>query len=81
MNVVETIQDKVFHLPRAAQEEVLEMVERVEERYQHLNEPAKTNGAGLKPHPLRMIADLATDVGVADFAERHDFYANGKLED
>ncbi len=81
MNVVETIQDKVFHLPRAAQEEVLEMVEQIEERYHHIAEPAKTNGAGLKPHPLRMIADLATDVGVADFAERHDFYANGKPED
>lgn len=79
MNVIETIQDKVFHLPPKAQEEVLEIVEQIEERYQHA--PAKSNGEGLKLHPLRMIADLATDVGVTDFAQRHDFYANGKLEE
>jgi len=80
MNVVDTIHDKVFHLPREAQEEILEMVEQIEERYHHVNEPAGTNGSGLKRHPLRMIADLAMDVGMTDFAERHDFYANGKLE-
>ncbi len=33
MNVVETIREKVFHLPPKAQEEVLEMVEKIEERY------------------------------------------------
>lgn len=31
--------------------------------------------------PLTRIAKMAKDVGVTDFAERHDFYANGKLED
>lgn len=32
MNVVETIREKVFHLPPNAQKEVLEMVEQIEER-------------------------------------------------
>lgn len=32
-------------------------------------------------HALTLIANLAVDVGVDDLAERHDFYAHGKLED
>jgi hypothetical protein len=77
MNVVDTIREKVFHLPPKAQEEVLEIVEQIEERYHVSENPARSNGA----HPLTLIADLAMDVGVTDFAERHDLYANGKLED
>ncbi len=34
MNVVETIRQKVIHLPPKAQEEVLEIIEQIEERYQ-----------------------------------------------
>lgn len=37
MNISETIQQKVFHLPLGAQEEVLEIVERMEERYETKN--------------------------------------------
>lgn len=72
MNVVETIQQKVIQLPPQAQNEVLEIVEKIEERY---------HSAGKKEHPLTKIAKMAKDLGVDDFAERHDFYANGKLED
>ena len=27
------------------------------------------------PHPLTVMAELTTDLGVTDFAERHDWYA------
>lgn len=40
---------------------------------------AEPNGEPV--HALTLIANMATDVGVTDLAERHDFYANGKLED
>jgi hypothetical protein len=78
MNVAETIQQKVKHLPPQAQREVLEIVEQVESRYQTKKE--KQTRAAAK-HPLTLIAEIAVDVGVSDFAERHDFYAHGKLED
>ncbi|MCY7347549.1 MAG: hypothetical protein LH614_15195 [Pyrinomonadaceae bacterium] len=71
MNTLETIQQKVFQLPPKAQEEVLEIVEQIAERYQ-IKESV---------HPLTLIRELAVDVGVTDLAERHDFYAHGKLED
>jgi hypothetical protein len=32
-------------------------------------------------HPLTQIAELAIDTGITDLAERHDFYAHGKLEE
>lgn len=79
--MVETIRKKVFHLPPKAQEEVLRQVEQIEERYHISEDSAESNGSSKNAYPLRLIADLAMDVGVADFAERHDFYANGKLED
>ena len=72
MNVVETIQQKVYRLPLQAQREVLEIVEQVENRYQ-TNQPTE--------HPLTIIANMALDLEVTDLAERHDFYAHGKLED
>ncbi len=68
MNVAETIQQKVYRLPLKAQQEVLEIVEQVESRYQ------------TKEHPLTIIAKIQID-GPPDLAERHDFYAHGKLED
>ena len=40
---------------------------------------AEQNGESV--HALTLIANMAMDVGVTDLAERHDFYANGKLED
>jgi len=81
MNVAETINKKVIHLPSKAQEEVLDAVARIEERYQSLAPGARANGTRSAKHPLTMIAELAVDVGVSDFAERHDFYAHGKIED
>ncbi|HEY0432117.1 MAG TPA: hypothetical protein VGC61_09870 [Pyrinomonadaceae bacterium] len=33
------------------------------------------------PYPLSVIRDLATDMKVADLAERHDAYAHKKLEE
>ncbi len=80
MNMVETIREKVFHLPPTAQEEVLVMVEQIEERY-HIETSERSKEASRNAYPLTMIADLAMDVGVTDFADRHDFYANGKMED
>jgi len=44
-----------------------------------VDESIKQNGEPV--HALTMIANMATDVGVTDLAERHDFYAHGKLED
>ena len=79
--MVETIREKVFHLPPKAQKEVLIQVEQIEERYHNSDDPARSNENSKNAYPLRLIADLAMDVGVTDFAERHDFYANGKLED
>jgi len=58
--------------PQQAQDEVLEIVEKIEERYQTENK---------KEHPLTKIAKMPRDFGITDFAEKHDFYANGKLED
>lgn len=74
MNLVETIQQKVIHLPPQAQAEVLEIIEQIEERYQAADKNETV-------HPLTLIRKLAIDAGVTDLAERHDFYAHGKLED
>lgn len=79
MNVVETIQQKIVHLPPRAQKEVLEIVEQIEQRYGKEEIAAEKNGAAV--YPLTRIAELAVDVGVSDLAERHDLYAHGKLED
>ena len=74
MNIAETIQQKIIHLPPEAQEEVLEIVEQIEERYQAEDKNETV-------HPLTLIREIAIDAGVTDLAERHDFYASGKLED
>ena len=78
MNTVEAIQQKIIHLPPQAQEEVLEAIEQIERRY-WAKENKEQNGEAV--YPLTVIADLAVDVGVDDLAERHDYYAHGKLED
>lgn len=46
MNVVETIRHKVFHLPPKAQEEVLDLVEQIEERYHSGGDRTGTNCSG-----------------------------------
>lgn len=79
MNTVETIQQKVDRLPAEAQTEVLQAVEQIEQRYQRQETFAKQNGEPV--HALTLIANMAKDAGVTDLAERHDFYAHGKLED
>ncbi len=73
MNVVETIQQKIVHLPPEAQQEVLEVIEEIGERY-------RTNKEKQTTHPLDLLAEIQIDAP-PDFAERHDFYAHGKLED
>jgi len=73
MNVAETIQQKVYHLPPAAQQEVLEIVEEIGKRY-------RTKEEKQTAHPLDLLAEIQIDAP-PDFAERHDFYAHGKLED
>ncbi len=73
MNVIETIQQKVLHLPPKAQEEVLEIIEQIEERYQ-------SEGKKEQVHALTLLAQISIDAP-PDFAEHHDFYAHGKLED
>ncbi len=79
MNIVEAITEKVIHLPTNAQEEVLEAVEQIEKRYAKNGNPNGQNGE--VEHPLTTIAKMSKDVGVLDFAEKHDFYANRKLEE
>src|SRR5207237_9209828 len=32
-------------------------------------------------HPLTTIGNLATDMGVTDLADRHDYYANRRIKD
>lgn len=48
MNLAETISEKVLHLPPKAQEEVLEIVEQIEERYHINDEPSLSNGSVLR---------------------------------
>jgi hypothetical protein len=79
MNTVQTIYRKLSHLPPPAQEEVLAAIESIEERYADDDLSDNTNGNG--PYPLAAIAELAMDMGISDLAERHDFYAHGKLEE
>ena len=81
MTTLETIHQKVIHLPPKAQEEVLEAVERIEEQYQVEDVANSENGKSEGKHPLTLIAELALDAGVTDLAERHDFYAHRKVED
>ena len=81
MSTIETIQKKLQHLPSAAQEEVLEAVRQIEQRYQEKALATERKDAQAVIHPLTLIAQLAVDVGVTDLAERHDYYAHGKLED
>ena len=80
MNIAETIQSKVFHLPAQAREEILEFVEQVEGRYSSVEKTEGSNGDDSSTYPLRTIANLSFDVGISDLAERHDFYSTGKLE-
>ncbi|MGI8545212.1 MAG: hypothetical protein ACR2MD_17270 [Aridibacter sp.] len=79
MNTIETIQEKVYHLPTKAQEEVLEAIEQIEKRYK---ENETSNGQNIEiEHPLTAIAKMAKDVGVSDLAERHGFYTNENLDE
>lgn len=77
---METIQRKIVQLPPEAQEEVLEAVQRIEELYTSKN-PQDVLRRPRNTHPLSLIADMATDVGVIDLADRHDYYAHGKVEE
>lgn len=78
MTVVETITQKIVQLPPKAQEEVLEIVEHIESRYSHENSEIEDADGGT--HPLDLLLRISIE-GPADLAERHDFYAHGKLED
>ena len=78
MNVAETINQKVIHLPQKAQEEVLDAIEKIEVRYQN-GKPIVVNNGSVR-HPLDLLAEIQID-GPPDLAERHNFYAHGKLED
>lgn len=73
MNVAETIQQKVYHLPPDAQQEVLEIVEEIGKRYQTKEEKQTA-------YPFVLLGEIQIDAP-PDFAERHDFYVHGKLED
>ena len=43
-------------------------------------EPETTQGDN-EEYPLTAIRKLATDMGVTDLSDRHDWYAHGRLED
>ncbi|MEO7674082.1 MAG: hypothetical protein ABIU09_08415 [Pyrinomonadaceae bacterium] len=81
MSTVEIIHRKILELPPRAQEEVLNAIENIEERYRENVSVAGSNGLATSVHPLAAILELAMDAGVSDLADRHDFYAHGKLED
>ncbi len=79
MNTVETIQSKLIHLPPKAQEEVLGVIERIEARYRSFRDRDENgNSEGLEDI-FDQLAEIQID-GPADLAERHDFYAHGKVE-
>jgi hypothetical protein len=78
MNVAETIQEKIGHLPARDQQEVLRMVEQLEARIERRTGQEGPDDSG------RGLLDLLSDIriqGPADLSERHDFYAHGKLEE
>jgi hypothetical protein len=79
MSAIEIIKEKLRRLPLAAQEEVLEAVRQIERRHQE-KEAAEQHGAPEAAHPLTLLTQIQIDAP-PDFAERHDFYAHGKLED
>lgn len=80
MNTVETIHQKILDLPPRAQEEVLEAVELIEDRYGAKEPAVETNSVQSSLHPLELLAQIRIE-GPPDLAERHDYYAHGKLED
>ncbi|CAN5746028.1 hypothetical protein BH24ACI3_BH24ACI3_06490 [soil metagenome] len=77
MNTIETIQEKIIHLPLSAQREVLGAVERIEARYRSL--PSKDENGNGSEHILDLLSQIQID-GPTDLAENHDLYAHGKLE-
>lgn len=77
MTVVENINRKVVRLPLRAQEEVLGIVEQIEARYSDAGVESVDDTA---EHPLDLLLKISID-GPPDLAERHDYYAHGKLED
>lgn len=77
MNTVKAIQEKLDRLPPAAQQEALAAIEQIERRYQ-AKETVGHNGE--TPYALDLLAEIRIDAP-PDLAERHDFYAHGKLED
>jgi predicted DNA-binding antitoxin AbrB/MazE fold protein len=52
-------------------------------RYRVIIEEEESNGDATenRAYPLTMLLDLATDMGVADLAARHNQYAHSTLED
>ncbi|MBV9243084.1 MAG: hypothetical protein JO314_13875 [Acidobacteria bacterium] len=74
MSVLETIREKVFHLPHRAQEEVLREVEEIEERY-------RGKGIAAHRHALDEIAEVVVEGLPEDLSVRHDSYAHAKVED
>ncbi len=78
MTVVEAISQKVVQLPPKAQEEVLDLVEHIASRYTRIEEGSKSSVQ--EKHPLDKLLEISIE-GPPDLAERHDFYAHGKLED
>ena len=81
MSTIETIQEKIQRLPLAAQEEVLAAVHQIERRYQEKASAAEQKDTQAVVHPLTLITQMTVDVKVTDLADRHDYYAHGKLED
>ena len=78
MNVAEIISEKVVHLPISDQQEILELVENIESRRKQGKSMAPVDRK--QKHPLTVIAEMAVDMNITDFADRHDFYAHGKME-
>ncbi len=44
------------------------------------DEKKKSESSGQEEYPLTAILSLATDMGVTDLADNHDYYAHGRSE-
>jgi hypothetical protein len=75
MTTVETIHQKVLHLPPQAQEEVLDAVENIEQRYRD----TAGNGEGGHRHILDQLSEISIE-GPSDLSSEHHRYAHGSPE-
>lgn len=75
--ITEAIFEKVPLLTEEQQREILEMTEKLLNREKRPPEQLERPDG----HPLTLLGEIQIDFEHDDLAERHDFYAHGKIED